>query len=62
MSTWETVALLGIAALIAFWVFPGLKPALQKSAESPKDYMGVAIPIIGVILFAIFLVISVKGL
>ena len=62
MSTWEIVALCGVAALVFFWIFPNIKATMKRSEEAPKDYMGIAIPLIGVILFVLFLVMSVRGL
>ena len=56
MAMWEKV-LLGVAALIfLFWVGPGLKPMLEKSQQAEKDWKGVLIPIVIVVLFVILLI------
>lgn len=61
MGLWEKLALAAIALLIIFWVFPGIKPALEKSRDAPTDWQGLLVPIGGVVLFVLFLVFSVKG-
>ena len=61
MSLWEKLALAGVALLIIFWVFPGIKPAMERSKDVPQDWKGLLLPIAGVVLFVLFLVISVKG-
>lgn len=59
LATWESV-LLGLLALgLIFWVGPGIKATLQQSKEAPKDWIGVLVPIGGVVLFVIFLIMTV---
>lgn len=57
-SIWP-VLLFGAAALLVIFIFrPGLKAAFQQSKEAEnKDWMGVLVPIVVVILF-VFLLIS----
>ena len=56
METWEQV-LLGVFALIVLlWFFPGIKPMMEKSREAPKDWMGLLIPVVLVVLFVMFLI------
>ncbi|NKB62364.1 MAG: hypothetical protein GKR95_09620 [Gammaproteobacteria bacterium] len=60
MGTWESLALGAIALLIIFWVFPGIRPAMEKSEKAEKDWKGLLIPIAGVVLFIFFLIASVR--
>ncbi|NKB76837.1 MAG: hypothetical protein GKR96_07240 [Gammaproteobacteria bacterium] len=59
MGTWESLALGAAALLIIFWVFPGIKPAMEKAEKAEKDWKGLLIPIAGVVLFILFLITSV---
>ncbi len=56
MALWEQILLGVFALLIIFWIFPGIKPMMEKSKEAPKDWMGLLIPIALVVLFIFFLV------
>ena len=56
MELWEQILLGAAAILFLFWVGPGLKPMLQKSQEAEKDWKGVLIPIVIVILFVFLLI------
>ena len=60
MGIWEKLALGGVALLIIFWVFPGIKPAMEKSMNAEKDWKGLLIPILGVFLFVLLLISSVR--
>ena len=58
MSTWEMVLLGALVVLVLFWVGPGIKPMLEQSRQAEnRDWKGVLIPIVLVILF-VFLLIS----
>ena len=59
MEIWESI-LLGVMALgLIFWMGPGIKATLQRSKEAPKDWVGALVPIAGVVLFIIFLIMTV---
>ncbi|MCF7971864.1 MAG: hypothetical protein K9L22_11965 [Methylococcaceae bacterium] len=59
LSVWENV-FLGIMALgLIFWMRPGIKASLQQKKDGPTDWLGALIPIIGVVLFVIFLIMMV---
>ncbi len=60
MSIWYQI-LLGAVALLAVFVFlPGIKEAMRQSQEAEeKDWAGVLLPIVVVILFVIFLIMMV---
>jgi hypothetical protein len=53
------MVLLGaLVVLVLFWVGPGIKPMLEQSSQAEnRDWKGVLIPIVLVILF-VFLLIS----
>lgn len=55
MALWEQLALGAVALLVIFWFRPGIKAALQKSEQAEKDWPGLLLPIAAVILFVIFL-------
>jgi hypothetical protein len=57
MSTFEMIMLGAIALGVLFWVGPGIKGALQQSREAEnKDWAGVLLPIIIVVIFIFFLI------
>ncbi len=57
MSTFEMIMLGAIALGVLFWVGPGIKGALQQSKEAKnKDWRGVLVPIIIVVIFVFFLI------
>ena len=56
MSTWEMVLIGALVVLVLFWIGPGIKPMLEQSRQAEKDWAGLLIPIIAVILFVILLV------
>ena len=60
MGTLESIALGVVALLIIFWIFPGIKPAMEKAEKAEKDWKGLLIPILGVVLFIFFLIASVS--
>jgi hypothetical protein len=59
MSTWEMVLIGALVVLVLFWIGPGIKPMLEQSRQAEKDWAGLLIPIIAVILFVILLVMMV---
>ena len=50
--------MLGAIALgVLFWIGPGIKGALQQSREAEnKDWAGVLLPIVIVVIFVFFLI------
>ena len=55
-SIWENL-LLGVMVLgIIFWMKPGIKASMQISKDAESDWMGVLLPVGGVLVFIIFLV------
>jgi hypothetical protein len=57
MSTFEMIMLGAIALGVLFWIGPGIKGALQQSREAEnKDWAGVLLPIIIVVIFVFFLI------
>ena len=58
---WLNLILAGcIAAFIIFMFRGGIKHQLEVSRKAPKDWMGAAIPLVGVVLFVIFLIAMVR--
>jgi len=57
LEIWEKILLGVLALLVILWFRPGIKAALEQSRRAEqKDWRGVVIPIIVVVLFVIFLV------
>jgi len=56
MSTWEMLLVGALVVLVLFWVGPGIKPMLEQSRQAEKDWAGLLVPIIAVILFVLLLV------
>ena len=59
METWEQVLAGIIGVLVILFFFPGIKNMMEKSKEAPTDWAGLAIPLIGVIVFVFILIASV---
>lgn len=57
LAGWEKILLGLIAVVILFWLGPGLKTVFQQSdAQQEKDWKGVLIPLVLVILFVLLLI------
>jgi hypothetical protein len=57
LAGWEKILLGLFAVVILFWFGPGLKTVFQQSdAQQEKDWKGVLIPLILVILFVLLLI------
>ena len=57
MALWEKILLGVLGLLLILWFRPGLKAALEQSRQAEnKDWRGVIIPILIVVLFVIFLI------
>ena len=53
---WENILMAVMVLGILFWMRPGIKASLQRSKEATPDWMGFLLPMVGVILFVIFLI------
>jgi hypothetical protein len=57
MAGWEMLLLGAIALLVLLWVGPGIKPLMEQSRQAEnRDWAGLLIPIVVVILFVLFLI------
>jgi len=56
MSTWEMVLVGALVVLVLFWVGPGIKPMLEQSRQAEKDWTGLLVPLLAVLLFVILLI------
>ena len=56
LSGLETLLLGALAVLLIFWFRPGIKAALERSRNAPKDWKSVLIPIGLVVLFVLLLI------
>ena len=57
LATWEKILLGLFAVVLIVWFGPGLKVAFQKSeAQEEKDWKGIIIPLVLVILFVLLLI------
>lgn len=57
MGLWESLAVGAIAVAVIFFFGPGVKQAFKQSSESTsKDWMGVVVPLLLVVLFVMLLV------
>jgi len=59
MALWEQLALGAVALLVIFWFKPGINAALKQSEEAEKDWSAVLLPVAAVILFVVFLVVTI---
>lgn len=57
LSTWEMVAIAGLAALVLVLFLPGVRDAMQRSSEqTEKDWRGALLPLLAVIAFVALLI------
>jgi hypothetical protein len=57
LAGWEKILLGLFAVVFLFWIGPGLKTVFQQSAaQEDKDWKGVLIPLVLVILFVLLLI------
>jgi hypothetical protein len=57
MALWEKILLGVLGLLLILWFRPGLKAALEQSRQAEnKDWRGVIMPILIVVLFVIILI------
>ncbi len=59
LETWELIALGAIAVGVLFFVFPGVKRAVEEAREAEKDWPGFLLPIGAVVLLVIVLIMIV---
>jgi len=55
MELWEQLLIGALGLAVLLWVFPGIKPTLERSQKAPKDWMGLLIPIALVVALVVFL-------
>jgi len=56
LELWEKLAIGALAIGVIFLFRPGIKVALQQSREAEKDWKGVLVPLVLVVLFVILLI------
>ena len=57
LSTFEMIMLGAVALGVLFWIGPGIKGSLEQSRKAEnKDWSGVLLPIIIVVIFVFFLI------
>lgn len=62
MDLWMQIALAGLAVVAAIIFIPRLGPALRESPKgSARDWLGLLLPIGGVVLFVILLVMLARA-
>jgi hypothetical protein len=60
MSTWQMIILGAIALGVLIWAGPGVKVMLERSRQAEsRDWAGFLVPILLVVLFVVFLIMSV---
>ncbi|MCY4050437.1 MAG: hypothetical protein OXE41_08915 [Gammaproteobacteria bacterium] len=58
MELWEKIIVGILMLLVVLWFLPGTRNMIEASKDAPKDWMGILIPISGVILFILFLILT----
>ncbi len=59
LATWEKILLGVFALLIILLLFPGVKTLLKESADTPRDWPAVLLPLLAVVAFVALLIIIV---
>ena len=59
LATWEKILLGILALLIILWFFPGVKTLMKQSADTPRDWPAVVLPLLAVVAFVVLLLSSV---
>ena len=59
LATWEKILLGVLALLIIRWFFPGVKTLMKESADTPRDWPAVLLPLLAVVAFVALLIIIV---
>ena len=60
IGIWEGILAGLLALFFIFWFRPGIKSALERSRNAPKDWLGALIPIGLVALVVAFLIAMVR--
>ena len=55
LATWEKLLIGVIGVLVLLWFFPGVKTMIAESRDAKKDWRGVLIPAVVVVIFVILL-------
>ena len=55
LATWEKLLIGVIGVLVLLWFFPGVKTMIAQSRDAQKDWRGVLIPAVVVVIFVILL-------
>jgi len=62
MQVWEQILLGGAALLLVFFLWPGVKSAMEMSRQSEnRDWLAVFVPVCLVVFFVILLIIIAKS-
>lgn len=57
LSTWELIAIAGVASAAVVLFLPGIRRALQRSsAQTDKDWKGALLPLLAVVAFVVLLI------
>ena len=59
MATWEMVLVGIIAIAVTMWFLPGIRGQLnqqKEKADQPKDWRGLILPLVFVVLFVLLLI------
>ena len=52
----EKILLGVLALLILLWFFPGVKTLMKESADTPRDWPAVLLPLLAVVAFVVLLI------
>ena len=55
LAPWESIVLVLIMAGLILWFFPGIRRANQANKNAPKDWAGLILPLIAVVVFVLLL-------
>ena len=55
LATWEKLLIGVIGVLVLLWFFPGVKTMIAQGRDEKKDWRGVLIPAVVVVIFVILL-------
>lgn len=58
MELWEKIIIGILIILVLLWFMPGTRSMIEASKDAPKDWKGLLLPIGAVILFIVFLILT----
>ncbi|MCY4314426.1 MAG: hypothetical protein OXD44_12205 [Gammaproteobacteria bacterium] len=58
MELWEKIIIGILMLLVLLWFLPGTRNMIEASKNAPKDWKGFLIPMGAVILFIVFLILT----